>query len=187
MQSNFINNSRKVSLLIFLFFISSIGCLKIKEHCPQYFDIRKMNVYGGDEYNYDDEIYVERNNYTNYTLVLNFEDSIYFYSLNTYGGWNNILLADDCEQGKNGSKEFIAGFYIFSSVDFDSLHLAGDTLNDIFGVNEFLNSVGFKAQKSIELKFSKPPDNDKLHTLTVHYYQTNGEHYADSTKVQFYQ
>jgi len=99
--------------------------------------------------------------------------------------------------GYNGSREKISGIIISSETDFDSLHLAGSSLNEYFSVST-LNKQGYsngdslahktiplinflsnpqEARSSLQLWLTKNPRLSKQHRFTIKYTQTNGEEY----------
>ena len=172
-------------------FFSALNSCKKSETYEKYFDIRKMRVYGIDITNigHHDPQNIYNIDYSNYRLTLDFTDSIFYYShttrINYFPLSINSAYASLWGDGYLGSKEIISAIYITSDADYDSLHLAGDTLNDLFNVNNSLNEINFIAQEYIKLSLTKKPELNSTHTFTVSYYQTNGEYYSGKTKVSF--
>ena len=192
---SFIKKIFFVTLILFcLFFLNC--CIKEYEEHEKFFDIRKMKVYSiikGDRLL--DYGYSLTTEYNQFNIVLDFRDSIYFYSENQNWSVNFINNAYAkhvcyglCIQGNDGylgSKEIIASIYITSNADFDSLHLAGDTLNDYFKVNQLLDSINYKANRYILISLNINPKLDSLHTFNIQYNQTNGEYYSGKTTLIF--
>ena len=190
---SFIKKIFFVTLILFcLFFLNC--CIKEYEEHEKFFDIRKMKVYSiikGDRLL--DYGYSLTTEYNQFNIVLDFRDSIYFYSENQ--NWsvkfiNNAYAKHVCyglciqgNDGYLGSKETISGIYITSDSDFDSLHLAGDTLNVYFDIDYILDSINYQAQRYILINLNKRPELDLTHTFNVEYYQTNSEYYSGETSV----
>ena len=188
--------SKRIKAIFFIFFFSFLNslwsCSKTDYDSKSYFDVRKMNVWSVTRYkdypaHWEVNVSTFCGDYKYYRLLLDFTDSILYYSEGKKNNFNffNSAQASHYGDGKLGSKEIISGIYTTSNADYDSLHLAGDTLNDIFNAKQYLDSIGYKGQQTIEFRLSKLPTISLSHKFTVHYFQTNGEHYWGSTSVTF--
>lgn len=98
------------------------------------------------------------------------------------GGLINAAYADCLDSGYMGSKEYMAAMFFVTDQEYDALHQAGDTLNDIINFPAFIQADSSRLPYSLfSITLKTKPRTNLPRTFTVHYYQTNGEHYTATT------
>lgn len=128
-------------------------------------------------------------------FIRNFAD-LRFHAFNTVKNFGTFLnSAYACEPlpaGYKGTDEKIDKIIIKSINNFDSNHLAGDTLNDFFNyvegtkikfsLNDYTKTFPIQAPMDFGLQLNTKPKLNLKHKFIIEYYQTNGEYYIDTTE-----
>ena len=178
------------------------------EPVPDFFNIEGMTVQNyKSENSYDccqaalqDSAYVEIDNYW---MSMDFTVSYFFgqneerwpsFDLNFMG---SALACSPVEPGSNGSQEKIESITVLTLNDFDSTHIAGDTINDLVSIydfstrrklNDFLSSnISFVKQERMFFQLDATPSPDHYFKAKFILQLTNGEKYISETQaVGFY-
>lgn len=136
-------SSKTKALILFLFaytFIPSCDSMGSCPEVPLYIDIigikeadqsRDTTVFAGQPIDS-----IAREEYEGFYILYDYQ--YYFNSrnprktaINHTGSFGNLMALSCANDGDNGTEEFYKSITVISLYDFDSLRLAGDTLNDI--------------------------------------------------------
>ena len=157
-----------------------IGCVLIDNSVkePTHFDIRKMRTFYTNDST--EKVYDHPQNYntTGKYLVLDFRDSIYYFTPKSAGinmSGNNLyaLTYSDHKPTEEIEKIILIAEY------YNDDYQLGDTINHITNVDSILQTVNYQAQEMIFISFKEPHKNGRSRDLKIQYFQKNGEVYED--------
>jgi hypothetical protein len=105
----------------------------------------------------------------------------------------NTALATSCDTGWDGPKHMIEEFELISNADFDSMHLAGTSLNDLVMVSvpddnfEFFSNIPLEMTDVTKhlratMYITQSPTIDLRHQLTLQILKSNGVSHQASTE-----
>ncbi len=185
-----------------------VGSCGDLEPVPDFFNIEGMTIQNyKSESSYDccqtalqDSAYVEIDNYW---MSMDFSVSYFFgqieerwpsFDFNLIG---SALACSPAEPGFNGSQEKIESITVVTLNDFDSTHVAGDTINDLVSIydfstrsklDDFLSSnISFVKQERLFFQLDATPSSDHYFKAKFILHLTNGEeHISDTQAVGFY-
>ncbi len=111
----------------------------------------------------------------------------------SFGIIGSALACDPVPPGFNGSQEQIESLVVITLTDWDSLHLAGDTINDLLYMYDFSqkkelddfleNNVSFVKEEEIFLRLHGASDSHSNFSARVNLKLKNGEGYSAESEV----
>lgn len=111
----------------------------------------------------------------------------------SFGFMGSALACDTPPPGFNGSQEQIESLVVITLIDWDSLHLAGDTINDLLYIYDFsqkkelddflANNVSFIKEEEIFLRLHGASDSHSSFSARVNLKLKNGEEYSTDSEV----